>query len=366
MVTVGAFQAPRHMNMPTPIPGSCKATTSPNIRRYFSTNTTLTALCVFGSVTCFIPVVLGHFEFEQSVLHEALTSDKNRDLAVAVLSLVAPMFVEIVFEFINNFSVGAKSKKLRMHMRESLLNPFEQFLLMCGIMSVAIVAFLPADTHHLVSIYLCLGRFRILLVGGVVITSLYRYDKKIWTARISYSSLLLAITSCASGAYADNQGPHNTPSRKIADAALLFGIGLCMFCAFKWFYINIPPPCVFRTNIPCVFPIKCKIHDTDVMGSQSNAGPGKLAIMFPFLYILSVTMCGVYLAATVQSYPNVTFNVNWFFFSNLGCVVYLLFLLTISDRMTKYEIVQGLVRESYPYVLYCTVLFFFFFNLFSF
>lgn len=300
-------------------------------------NSLQTIICLIGCLLCFFPVAIGpHLEFDEDIIESALTSERNRDLAVAVLALAAPVFIDIAADFCTNISVGIKSKRIRMHVRESMLKPYEQFLLTCSLLSVPTIAFLPRETHHIVTTYLCFSRFRILLVGGLVVISLSRFDKRFWSTKMTYLIVCLLAASSVTGAYADNLGLENSLSRKVADAVLLTGIGAFFVCSCRWFY----------TSGPNVLRIRSKVHDIDALSNQNSPGIGigEQHLVFPLLYIVSANVSSLFLAATMRSYPTITFDAGWFFFNNLGCVVYLIFLLTISERMNKYQVLQGLVR----------------------
>lgn len=299
----------------------------------------LTAICLIGCTLCFLPALMGQIETEDDMLVNALTSNKNRDLAVAVIALSVPVFTEIAADYCTNIFVGPKSKRIKMHVREALLKPSEHLLLTCSILSVPVMAFLPARMDHLVATYLCFTRFRILLVGGLVIISLSRFDKKIWTKEITLLCVCLATVSCVVGSFADNLELVNYG--KFADAVMIAGMGVFCLCSCRWFYIS----------VPIVLRMKSKIHDVNELINQNSPGVAEQHLVFPLLYIISANVSAIFLAATMRSLPTLTFDAEWFFFNNLAFVVYLIILLTISERMAKYEVLQGLVSGVYCFIL---------------
>jgi hypothetical protein len=334
MVTVTIPQVPRYFNMAALFSRFRYRILSPTPFENLTTNGLQTAICLIGCLCCFLPAAIGpHLEFEFTVLESAFTSERNRNLSIAALALTAPIFIEIAADYCTNIFVGDKSKRIRMHVRESLLKPYEQFLLTCSILSVPTIAFLPSHTHHIVTTYFCFTRSRILLVSGLVVISVSRFDKKFWTKEITYVVLCLLTTSSVTGSYADNLGLENTVMTKVADAVLIAGIGIFCLCSCKWFYYS----------VPIVLRMKSKIHDVHTSANQNSPGIAEQHLAFPLLYISSANMSALFVVATMKSFPTGIMDADWFFINNLGYVTYLIFLLTITERMAKYEVLQGLV-----------------------
>ena len=136
-----------------------------------------------------------------------------------------------------------KSDKIKMHVKQALLNSPERFLLACAILTVPISTFLPPDTAHLVNIYLCLYKSRLILMGGAAFASLCRYDPKFWSVRFTNIGIALLGAACFAGSFADNTMDGNSISPIFHILALiLFAIGSMMFfyCNFKWLVSVIP------------------------------------------------------------------------------------------------------------------------------
>jgi hypothetical protein len=346
MGTVTVPQILGHIDMVAILSRYCCRIFPSNQLGYLTPNGLQTAICLIGCLCCFLPVVIGpHVEFELKELDSALTSDRNRNLAVAALALTAPIFIEMAADYCTNIFVGAKSKRIRMHVRESLLKPYEQFLLTCSILSVPTIAFLPSDTDHVVTTYFCINRFRILLVGGLVLISLSRFNKKIWTTNITYIVLCLLATSEVTGSYADNLGLlENTVMRKVADSLLIVGLGIFCLCSCKWFYFS----------VPIVLRMKSRVHDVETLVNQNAPRMAEQHLVFPLVYIASANVGALFVIASTRIIPKHILEDDWFFISNLGYVTYLIFLLTISERMAKYEVLQGLVSSIASHcIIYC-------------
>jgi hypothetical protein len=303
--------------------------TSPTI----STNLLQILIGFFGGLYCLFPLLIGpSINFRDSVDHFDLTSRRNRDSSIVAIALTVPIFVDLITETIASIVTGDKSNKVKMHVKQALLNSRERFVIACGIVTVPLTAFLPPSTPNLVNIYLCLYKCRLILVGGTVFASLCRYNPVHWPAKATYSAVTLLAVACSTGAFADNFYPPNTSSVAHSVATILFMAGSFIFfaCNFRWLYFTLPPLIMHyvRSN------------------PNIRSTTGSADLLFPVLYVLTVTLASLSLSIFRRLYPeNIKQNSEGLFYHNLGFNIYLLFVMYISEKMMKYEVVQGLVSS---------------------
>jgi hypothetical protein len=302
-----------------------------------STNLLQILIGFFGGLYCLFPLIIGpSINFQGSAEHYDLTSQRNRDSAIVAIALTVPIFVDLVTEIITSIVIGEKSNKIKMHVKQALLNNMERFVIACGIITVPLTAFLPPSTPNLVNIYLCLYKSRLILVGGTVFASLCRYNPVHWPTKATYTAVTLLAVACSTGAFADNFYPPETSSVAHSIATILFMAGSFIFfaCNFRWLYFTLPP--LFMQYVRA--------------NSNVRSTAGTTDLLFPVLYVVTVTLASLSLTILRRLYPeNIKQNSEGLFYHNLGFNIYLLFIMYISERMMKYEVIRGLVSFSYSH-----------------
>lgn len=300
-----------------------------------STNLLQILISFVGGICCLFPLVIGpSMNFRESKDNFDLTSQRNRDSSIVAIALTVPIFVDLVTEITTSIVIGDRSSKIKMHVKQALLNNMERFVIACGIITVPLTAFLPPSTPNLVNIYLCLYKSRLILVGGTVFASLCRYNPVHWPRKATYSAVLLLAVACFTGAFVDNFYLPDTSSVAHSIATILFMAGSFIFfaCNFRWLYFTLPP--LFMQYVRANSNIRSTTGSTD--------------LLFPVLYVLTVTLASLSLTILRRLYPeSIKENSEGLFYHNLGFNIYLLFVMYISERMMKYEVVQGLVSLFY-------------------
>jgi hypothetical protein len=299
-----------------------------------STNSIQILICCSAGVCCFTPLMLPLSEnLGESLLKIALRSHQNRDSAVAALALTAPIFMEITTEMILSFLRRNDAKKADIHTEHELLNWQERLLLVCGIITIPIAAFLPSDTTNIVYIYLCLRKCRSMLVAGAIIISLCRYDPKIWTVRITHLILLLVAAGTIVGSFSTTVNSAST----IGYGFFMAGIGAFFFCNVRWLSSVLPSltkamtlsnPSNTAKGISVLEQSTCDITD----------------LLLQLAYILTISVISVALITAYYMFPGIgLYSPTAMFYNNLAFVFYLLFIMYISERKMKFKVVQGLV-----------------------
>ena len=300
------------------------------------TNSTHTLVCFLCAVSCLFPLIFIYplADFENSIIKLSLLSERNKQSSIVAASLAIPIFLDLAIEIVLSNLTNDKSDKIKMHVKQALLNSPERFLLACAILTVPISTFLPSNTAHLVNIYLCLYKSRLIFMGGAAFSSLCRYDPKYWPVRTTNIGIALLGTACFMGAFADNIRDGNQITLVFHLLALtLFAAGSLLFfyCNIKWLISAIPRLCqAYWTS--------------STRENTSNSVPDVRDSLFHVLYVTTVTGASIVLTVTRKLYPeNSKLNADALFFHNLLFNLYLLFVMYMSERMIKYEVVQGLV-----------------------
>lgn len=288
-------------------------------------------ICFAAGACCFTPLML-HPSNNQgiSVLKQALTSHQNRDSAVAALALTAPIFIEITTELTVAFLRRNDATKGDIHLEQEVLNWSERLILLCGIMTIPIAAFLPSETANLVDIFICLRKCRAMLVSGAIIISLCRYDPKFWSVRVTYLILLLLATGTITSAFA----AFFDIAANVGIVLFFSGVAVFFVCNARW--IN-----SVRPKLAKVMPLSNAIKE---ISRKEEGTAGITDILCLLFYILSFTLISLVLVAVQLSFQGIDlYSPNALLCNNLTFLLYLLLILHISKRKTKFKVVQGLV-----------------------
>ena len=307
---------------------------------------TVGLLILLGGIICFCPLLFGPLIYlEDSPRRPNLASRSNRDLAAGAVALSAPILVEITLKTVGSFSSDRKSTKVEKHMREALLSSTELFLLILGILSCHVTAFLPSDTPNLVNIFICGKRCRAVLACGTIATSCCRYDAKFWSIRATIATVLTVTFSSAVASMHDNlPGLHEIKEIKIISATLFY-IGYFIFSvnSIRWL-LSIAPILFKKINCDCRSQIDGVSGETDAVTSGYH--------LYPLLYVVTTS-----LTSTIAVIMNGTFqkweetDSNSISHHNLLITAYLFLVIYISNEMMKYEIIKGLVSAFSEFIL---------------
>jgi hypothetical protein len=161
------------------------------------TNLIQMMICFIGGLCCLLPLYLDPISnLEDSPLRAALESGKSRDSAVASMTLVTPLALDIMTEiFISVIKKGTNSK-LQKQNKLILLNTTERLVFLLGIVCIPVTTYFPDNTPKWAYIYVCCQKCQLTLVGGAVFVSLGRYDSDYWSVRKVY----FGLTTLATGA----------------------------------------------------------------------------------------------------------------------------------------------------------------------
>ena len=295
-------------------------------------------LILLSGISCFSPLLFGSLiDYRDSPIRQNLASQSNRDLAAAAVALSAPIFIEIALKILGSFSSDQKSAKVEKHMREALLSLTELFLLVLGILSCQVTAFLPSDTPNLVNIFFCAKRCRSVLTGCAITTSFCRYDTKFWSVRSTIATVLTIVFSNSVASMHDNLPVlHGIKEIKITSTVIFYiGLSISYVNAFRWF-LSIAPILLRKIKF------ECRSQLDGVSGEKDALSTGYH--LYPLIYVFSTLLMSAVVIIMNKTSPHWdTIGLNSIFYHNLLVTVYLFLVIYISDKMMEYEIIQGLV-----------------------
>ena len=170
--------------------------------------------------------------------------------------------------------------------------------------------------------------------------SLCRYDRNFWSmSKTCISLALLAgstiLDSCAINLRSLDRHPI---ARIVASIALLIAVVIFLSCCFRWLHSVCPK--VYRGAI-------VYLSQKTPSFTKTDRSPGCYKhLLFPLLYVTSITLTTITLVPLMIFYPPSNYNDDALFFDSVGNVMFLLFIMYVSDRMMKYEVIEGLVSHN--------------------
>jgi hypothetical protein len=289
----------------------------------------LTTICLLGGLFCFVPLIAGPLnDFSASKLPAGLRSQRSRDLAVASVTFATPIFFGILIDTITFFFMRVKSKKIRPHVGQELLNTQERLALTSAILVVAIPSLLQIDIPNLANVWMCLRNCRLTLMGGIINISLCRYDKNFWTVPKTCLSLILLASASVIGACAINL-------RSLDGSPAATVVASLISCSIRWLLSVFPR--IYR-RVVLIWYTK-----TDAVLENSRTTECCKHLLFPLLYVTSISVASVVLIPSIAIHPSSHSIEDYLFLDSVGIIAFLLFIMYISDRMTKVDVIEGLV-----------------------
>lgn len=298
-----------------------------------------TVIYLIGSSSCFIPLLSGDLvSFKSTTVSRALRSQKGRDLSIASITLAVPICMGILTDVVTSITIRDKSKKIRPHVGRELLTSMERFVMTVAILVVCVPAFLDDGTRDFVNIWLCMRRCRLLLVAGSVQVSLCRYDESFFSVKTTSLSLGLMAVGSIIGVCGVNIGRLSDVSalRYVSGASLLVGILLFLRNCWKWLSFVTPKIVKWALRIPT----------SDPTTRHSIATECCKHYVFPSMLVASSATASIVLIIVASIYPILEFDSDSVFYDNLGNIFFNVFTMYISDRMMKFEVIEGLVSHQ--------------------
>lgn len=291
-----------------------------------------------GGSVCFLPL-----SFDLSVENQILNqlpqqnSCGNRDLHVATIALSVPVFMGVIAEIILYVLQDKKSEKMTNGGRQDLLNATERTLIAAAMLISSVISFLPPETRNLVKISLCASRCRSAWTSGAIAISLCRFDSKYWPVCSTFTVILLVVLANCLAAFADSVNSLETDkSVRVASYFVMYA-AVAIFFRECYKYLCSVTPRLCKT-FAYIFG-----RNRDENSAERSA-TFNFRYLFPLFYIITTIFLVLVLVIQQWTYtqirvktPGSTYIRDFVTFS------YLFFIMFISERMMKYEIIEGLV-----------------------
>ena len=294
-------------------------------------------LVFLGGISCFCPLLFGPLiDYRDSPVRPNLTSRSNRDLAAAALGLSAPILIEIAWKTVGSSLSDRKSTKVEKHMKKALLSSTELFLLILGMLSCHVTAFLPSDTRNLLNIFYCAKRCRSVLATSAISISCCRYDAKFWSVRTTIATVLTVAASSFVASMHDNlPAVHEIKAIQIFSTVVFYiGVSIFYINSIRWF-LSITP-ILFRMIFDCRSHIDGVAGETDATTSGYHLHPLLYISATSLSYAIAIIMNNTFLRWDTNGLSSISYH-------NLLATAYFFLVIHISDKLMKYEIIQGLV-----------------------
>ena len=318
--------------------------------------------CFLSGLGCLLPLCLQiQSNIEQKLLRQSLSSTPAFAFtSIASITAVVPLFFDVLLDLIavirsENISLSVRSKRSKPPATKptqfTFLNIPERMLILMGVTILPFVALLPTQTENLGLIYLCCNKCQQCWVGGTVALSLSRYDKEYWSIKSTLISLISFSIGLIGGPFIDNiHAGENPPSLRIT----IVDYGIYLFTiipilifivnSIRWLLIVYFKFSSWKRYVMCRSDL---IAHPQIESQAVNAGNTPDHTFFPMIYTLSgicvIVLLSV-LIATSSRIDNYSGRDLWL--SNMPFLVFVILLSTLSMRLVKFEVVQGLVSSS--------------------
>lgn len=312
--------------------------------------------CFISGLCCLLPLCLGlSSHLEDRPLRAALgSSNQFYYTSVASIALAVPLFLDVLFDICNLvISADSQSSKSRGNKTEryNFLNNSERLLILLGIIIQPLVVLVPSNTSNLALIFVCCNKCQQNWVGGTIALSLRRYDKDYFSNTFTITSLVAFFIGLVGSTFIDNDYPLKPVPKSIYfldSASFILTIIPCVFFFFnssRWLILVYCRATKWS---------KFLFFYSKTRPAEATTGLGDHTF-FPMVY----TLCGMLvlvlqciLLGTSTRIEN--FTETNLFQSNLAFLVFVILVSTLSLRMVKFEVVQGLVRHFH--ITLCSVL----------
>lgn len=199
------------------------------------------AIVVVGALFTFLPMIsqtTSHMEHPGSPFEGAIYGGNNafyHGVSLVSLSLGVPIFLDCVLDMALKCRATGRAKrqvvadKNRAANKVDILTDMEKLLLVVGCNVLPAVAFVPVGmVRNMALLTFCCLACQTFVVGGVVMASLCRFDKRYFPAPFIVVLLLAWVTANISEQYARNSAKYLTDDAAIVNGPLhAYGVTVC-------------------------------------------------------------------------------------------------------------------------------------------
>ena len=305
-------------------------------------------ICFIGGLSSFLPLFVGiQSHLEDTVLKRSLTSGYYfRDSSMATLTLALPILIDILLDLTTASFAKTKLKGMGCSDQNSpcCLNNIEKFMLLGGIISAPLTAFIPYDVPKLGLIFLCCKKYQIVIVTGIVMISLCRNNVKFWPVSYTIAFLVVLSTATTLSSFIRNsilQDIDDASNYKMELACSVFQwapIALLIFCNIRWLANTL----MLRWKTDKYSPSK---PEKDRQSDSHVYFTTVWVLTSLFGMLLLIVLSGIYNTDDKIDAIGLLLN-NFIFLSfELAVTVFLM-------RIVKSDVVQGLVRTLSSHLIF--------------
>ena len=325
------------------------------MREVAESNSFHTLFCLLAGLCCFMIIYVDTpSNLEKRPLRESLeTSVEFTYSSAASIALVIPLLIDLLLDVFTKLTETpsiASKKPPEESSKFNFLNIYERILILAGVSIVPMVAFIPKTLHNLGLLYVCCSKCQQLWVGGTIVLSLCRYDKEYWSTKSTLASLFMVSVGLIGSPLIDNiYAAHPNPGQ----AVVLIDLGtyiLVMFPCFifmmnsvRWLILV-----YWRANSWKSFLMCRSKHQIEEPAVPTAENDTVNHTFFPMVYTMigtTVVLLLCLLAAATARVENYS-GLN-LLQSNGPFMLFIVLISTLSMRMVKFEVVQGLVSTTH-------------------
>jgi hypothetical protein len=321
-------------------------------------NLQLLFICV-GAIVCFFPLIGRTPSYlEDKPIREAVESALFRESSYAMLGCAVPLVADLGVDILKAL-MGRSSPDKKGIDGFGAMNLQEKFTFLCGIVVCPAVAMLPDTTDALALGYICASRAQLLLVGGCIVITASRGDRRIfntpltmlvlvslwiantmfgWSINFSQLSNGNVATSATGSEFRSDSGKTAYNVRQVMTILNWIAAITFILCCVRWLYSEV----FVKVVTPWVM---AHVRGTAVRQRRAKGDRESHAeslIWFPTLYIASSLIAIVVIGydseinfmELLQASDLVTTNTPFFFFEIMVAILAL--------QLVKFEAVASL------------------------
>ena len=256
-----------------------------------------TFICLLFALCSFWPFIfiLHPTVLEQSGLQNALVIESSninvvsfRSTSLLAFSLLAPFFLDFCTEVFIIDRSSKQTSNIKKKDDEALLqymNHYEKSVFIIGLFVVPMVAFVSPMFDELALLWLCMSRFQIITVVGILRVSLYRIDEAIhshsfispWWSHLWFTTILALTVNFST--WTAIYGTHSNIIQLGIDMALKVMLLVMLILPFgRWLLHRFQHYKLFR-----FFNQKTRVQDFDTAPSMKNPKRGSKSSGHPFV-----------------------------------------------------------------------------------
>ena len=320
-----------------------------------------TTFCLISGMCCLLPLYFSMpSNIEGAQLPKSLSSSAGFvHTSFASLTAVIPLFFDVLLDIfsilISNWGpLNVNSSRMRQSpakksIKFTFLNIPERLILFAGVIVVPLVAVLPTDTKNLGLIYLCCSKCQKNLLGGVIASFLCRYDKEYWSVKFTLFSLVSFSIGLVGGTFVDNIFAASTSSNRLFLGIDLIVVALTiapclvmMINSIRWLIIVYFKASSWKRFMMCSSSLQPQT-DSPAIAISTDFD----TTFFPMVYIVCVTcLIILILSVSVTTFRVQNYNGRDLLLHNIPVLIFVISLNTLSMRMVKSEILEGMVSTG--------------------